>query len=88
MRASSLADFQRIISLLRAEMQQRLLPLLTLVTVPVGQYVSTADQPNSTVYFPLSRVTSSLKTTEDGVRMIQNTACNRAHSTAVCAMDF
>ncbi len=69
--ASSIADLQRnhLLSLLRPESQQRLQPLLTVVDVDFGEYVSRANQPNSTVYFPLSCVTSSLKTTEDGITM-------------------
>ena len=71
MRASSLADLQRnhLLSLLSPESQQRIRPLLTLVDVHLGQGISTADQPTSTVYFPLSCVTSSLTTTEEGVTM-------------------
>ncbi len=71
MRACSLGDLQRnhLLSLLQPESQQRVRPLLTVVDVPLGEYVSRADQPNSTVYFPLSCVTSSLKTTEDGITM-------------------
>lgn len=69
MHASSIAVLQRnhLLSLLRPEVQQRLLPLLNLVTVEIGQFVLRADRPTSTLYFPLSFVSSSLKTIEDGI---------------------
>jgi CRP-like cAMP-binding protein len=69
MSASSTEMFQRnrLLSLLKPEVHQRLLPLVKSVTVDIGQSVSVADRPTSTVYFPLSFVSSSLKTIEDGV---------------------
>ena len=78
MRASSLADLQRnhLLSLLRPESQQRVRPLLTLVDVHLGQSLSAADQPTSTVYFPLSCVISSLRTTEEGITMEMATVGN------------
>ena len=71
MPAPSIADLQRnhLLSLLKPEIQQRLLPLLNLVTVEIGQFILYADRPTSTVYFPLSFVSSSLKTLEDGITM-------------------
>ena len=71
MPACSIANLQRnyLLSLLNPEIQQRLLPLLNLVTVDIGQFVLQADRPTSTVYFPLSFVSSSLKTMEDGITM-------------------
>jgi CRP-like cAMP-binding protein len=71
MPASSIADLQRnhLLSLLKPEIQQRLLPLLNLVPVEIGQVVLHADRPTSTVYFPLSFVSSTLKTLEDGITM-------------------
>ena len=78
MRASSLADLQRnhLLSLLRPESQHRVQPSLTVVDIHFGQGLSTADQFTSTVYFPLSCVTSSLKATEDGVTMEMATVGN------------
>ena len=71
MPAPSIADLQRnhLLSLLKPEIQQRLLPMLNLVTVEIGQFVLHAHRPTSTVYFPLSFVTSTLKTMEDGITM-------------------
>ena len=71
MPASSIADLQRnyLLCLLKPEIQQRLLPLLNLATVEIGQFVLHADRPTSTVYFPLSFVSSTLKTMEDGITM-------------------
>ena len=71
MHASSIADLQRnhLLCLLKPEVQQRLLPLLNRVTVEIGQFVLQADRPTHTVYFPLSFVSSSLKTLEDGITM-------------------
>jgi CRP-like cAMP-binding protein len=71
MHPSSIAELQRnhLLSLLEPEVQQRLLPLLNLVTVEIGQLVLQADRPTSTVYFPLSFVTSTLKTLKDGITM-------------------
>jgi hypothetical protein len=78
MHASSIADLKRnhLLSLLKPEVQQRLLSLLKSVTVNVGQSVSEADRPASTVYFPLSCVSSSLKTLEDGVTVEMATVGN------------
>lgn len=78
MPASSISDLQRnhLLSLLKPEIQQRLLPLLRLVTVDIGQFVSKADRPTSTVYFPLSCVASNLKTTEDGLTLEMATVGN------------
>jgi CRP-like cAMP-binding protein len=67
MDASSLLQRNHLLSLLKPEVQQRLLPLLNLVTIPIGQFISEANRPVSTVYFPVSCVASSLRTTEDGV---------------------
>jgi CRP-like cAMP-binding protein len=39
------------------------------VTVNVGEFLSQADLPISTVYFPLSLVASCIKTMEDGVTL-------------------
>jgi CRP-like cAMP-binding protein len=61
---------------LKPEIQQRLLPLLKLVTVNIGHAISKADRPISTVYFPLSCVGSSLKTTEDGLTLEMATIGN------------
>ena len=78
MAAPSIADLQRnhLLSLLKPEIQQRLLPLLNLVTVEIGQFILRADRPTSTVYFPLSFVSSSLKTLEDGITMEMATIGN------------
>ena len=69
MSAASIADLQRnhLLSLLKPEIQQRLLPLLNLVPVEIGQFVLHADRPSSIVYFPVSFVSSSLKTIEVGI---------------------
>ena len=66
---SSIADLQRnyLLCLLKPEIQQRLLPMLNLVAVEIGQFVLQANRPTSIVYFPLSFCSSSLKTTEDGI---------------------
>lgn len=69
MDASSLFQRNHLLSLLKPEVQQRLLPLLKPVTIPIGQVVAEANRPVSTVYFPLSFVSSSLRTTEDGITM-------------------
>jgi CRP-like cAMP-binding protein len=71
MHASSIADLKRnhLLSLLKPEIQQRLLPLLNLVTVEIGQFVLHAERQTTTVYFPLSCVSSTLKTMEDGITM-------------------
>ena len=66
---SQLLQRNNLLSLLKPEVQQRLLPLLKLVTIPIGQFVSETNRPISTVYFPLSFVASNLRTTEDGVTM-------------------
>ena len=78
MPAPSIADLQRnhLLSLLKPEIQQRLLPLLNLVSVEIGQFILYADRPSSTVYFPLSFVSSSLKTLEDGITMEMATIGN------------
>jgi CRP-like cAMP-binding protein len=71
MRTPSTADLQRnhLLCLLKPETQQRLLPLLNLVPVEIGQFILQAERPTSTVYFPLSFVSSTLKTMEDGITM-------------------
>jgi hypothetical protein len=69
MDASSLFQRNHLLSILKPEVQQRLLPLLKPVTIPIGQVVCEANRPVSTVYFPLSFVSSSLRTTEDGITM-------------------
>jgi Crp-like helix-turn-helix protein len=64
---ASFLQRNHLLSLLKPEVQQRLLPLLKPVTISIGQIVSKANRPVSTVYFPLSFVSSSLRTTEDGI---------------------
>jgi CRP-like cAMP-binding protein len=78
MHPSSTRELQRnhLLSLLKPEIQQRLLPLLNLVSVEIGQFILYADRPSSTVYFPLSFVSSSLKTLEDGITMEMATIGN------------
>jgi hypothetical protein len=78
MHASSTRELQRnhLLSLLKPEIQQRLLPLLNLVSVEIGQFILYADRPSSTVYFPLSFVSSSLKTLENGITMEMATIGN------------
>ncbi len=76
MDASSLLQRNHLLSLLKPEVQQRLLPLLTLVTIPIGQFCSESNRPISTVYFPLSFVASSLRTTEDGITLEMATIGN------------
>jgi hypothetical protein len=65
-----------LLSLLKPEVQQRLLPLLTLVSIDIGEILAEADRITSTVYFPLSLVASSLRTTEDGVTVEMITVGN------------
>jgi hypothetical protein len=67
MDTSSLLQRNHLLSLLKPEVQQRLLPLLKLVTMPIGEIFSQAGRPISPVYFPVSCVASSLRTTEDGI---------------------
>ena len=76
MDASSLCQRNHLLSLLKPEVQQRVLPLLNLVNIPIGQFLSEASRPISTVYFPLSFVASSLRTTEDGVTVEMATVGN------------
>ena len=65
-----------LLSLLKPEVQQRLLPLLTLVSIDIGEILAEADRITSTVYFPLSLAASSLRTTEDGVTVEMITVGN------------
>lgn len=76
MDASSLLERNHLLSLLKPEVQQRLLPLLKLVTIPIGHVLSKANRPISTVYFPLSCVASNLRTTEDGITVEMATVGN------------
>jgi CRP-like cAMP-binding protein len=60
-------DQNRLLSLLPPEVLKRVLPLLKRVTINVGEFLLQTDLPISTVYFPLSLVSSSIKTMDDGV---------------------
>jgi hypothetical protein len=51
---TSILQRNHLLSLLKPEVQQRVLPLLHLVPIPIGQFLSQADRQISTVYFPLS----------------------------------
>lgn len=59
----------RLLALLQPEVQQRLLPLLKVETIDLGETVYQAGSPISTIYFPLSAVFSNLKAVEDGERI-------------------
>src|SRR5215216_4547979 len=55
----------RLLAQLSTDARERLLPLLTLVAVHVGQNVYLAGSSMSAVYFPLSAVFSHIKDDED-----------------------
>jgi CRP-like cAMP-binding protein len=57
----------RLLSLLTNDVRQQMLPMLHQVTLKTGEFLAQANQPVSTVYFPLSFVASSIKTMKDGV---------------------
>jgi CRP-like cAMP-binding protein len=57
----------RLLSLLTNDVRQQMLPMLHHVKLTTGEFLTQANQPVSTVYFPLSSVSSSVKSVEGGV---------------------
>jgi CRP-like cAMP-binding protein len=57
----------RLLSLLTNDVRQQMLPMLHQVKLTTGEFLTQANQPVSTVYFPLSAVSSSVKAVEGGV---------------------